>query len=567
MSEEIVRDASFFFGDDSESESESNEEVAMEKEANVKSTSSSSPLTTSEKEKVTSKKNKVWGSESDDFVMENTYDDEAVVETKTDVSSSGNQNEKSSKSSFVLQDGGDDIVIEERKERRDPPKSQTKNRDKRKERRDPPKPQTKNRDKRKERRDPLKPQKKNRDKKFWKGYVFMETDPDTFKTEEFCVIDQDDTMIKYCLLEPIANCKNTFSVRKEDVFDDKNIRRVRIAKRSEMMVCENLWKKEQGLSSMFTTTTNGSAPSPKVSKKKNTIKPVIPKTKKIEPVFPMKHVLLSASYSSSSTTSPSSKIQEKATTTTTTTTSSTKTSTSPSSKIQEKASATTTTTSTKTSSPPPPTKTTPKETPPTKTTTTKVTPRRYSKHRTKVRLSKLGVKEREKANDSRAIHTKLLEQKDDITPNQIYDMMLKTHFIKGLSRRGELYGNKVLSLGVARNFSQGLMVSAASLMYPELTKVLARFVRQYYPTFQFTSIFINKNFPGHLHTDRHNFGKSLMFACGDYTGGELLIQCPRNQLETQMQEHELKFQYVFSFKFHSISTLKRQQQHTGTTKV
>ena len=169
---------------------------------------------------------------------------------------------------------------------------------------------------------------------------------------------------------------------------------------------------------------------------------------------------------------------------------------------------------------------------------------RYSKHRTKVRLSKLGVKEREKANASRAIHTKLLEQKEDITPNQIYDMMLKTHFIKGLSRRGELYGNKVLSLGVARNFSQGLMVSAASLMYPELTKVLARFLRQYYPTFQFTSIFINKNFPGHLHTDRHNFGKSLMFACGDYTGGELLIQCPRNQLETQMQEHELKFQYV-----------------------
>ena len=182
---------------------------------------------------------------------------------------------------------------------------------------------------------------------------------------------------------------------------------------------------------------------------------------------------------------------------------------------------------------------------------------RYSKHRTKVRLSKLGVKEREKANASRAIHTKLLEQKEDITPNQIYDIMLKTHFIKGLSRRGELYGNKVLSLGVARNFSQGLMVSAASLMYPELTKVLARFLRQYYPTFQFTSIFINKNFPGHLHTDRHNFGKSLMFACGDYTGGELLIQCPRNQLETQMQEHELKFQYVFSFKFHSISELKR----------
>ena len=126
------------------------------------------------------------------------------------------------------------------------------------------------------------------------------------------------------------------------------------------------------------------------------------------------------------------------------------------------------------------------------------------------------MKEREKANDSRAIHTKLLEQKDDITPNQIYDMMLKTHFIKGLSRRGELYGNKVLSLGVARNFSQGLMVSAASLLYPELT-ILARFLRQYYPTFQFTSIFINKNFPGHLHTDRYNFVKSLMFACGDYT--------------------------------------------------
>ena len=348
MSEEIVRPASFFFSEDSESSSDE-EEVAMEKEANVKSTSSSSPVTTSGKGETLSRRNKISGSESDDFVMENTYDDEAEVETKTDankspsLSSSGNQNEKSS---FVLRDGGSDIVIEERKERRDTLKPQKK------------KPQKKKTQKRKERRDPMKPQKKkNHDKKFWKGYVFMETDPETFKTEEFCVIDQDDTMIKYCSLEPIANCENSFYVRKENIFDDKNIRRVRIARRSEMIIAEKLWNKEQQeRPSMVTTTSSKTKGPPKVSKNK---------TKTTKSVFPMRHVLLPASYSPSS--SSSSKIQEKAAATTT----------SASSKIQEKATTTTTTSSAKTSSS---TKTPPKEATSTKTKnsfTTKVTPRRY----------------------------------------------------------------------------------------------------------------------------------------------------------------------------------------------
>ena len=149
-------------------------------------------------------------------------------------------------------------------------------------------------------------------------------------------------------------------------------------------------------------------------------------------------------------------------------------------------------------------------------------------------LKRMTLKKAAKARDVRKQHQQLLAnvKRSRKPPTaRIVEKALEStpfDFIGGGdgSRRAR-FGHDAFTLGVVRNYSQGLFVSANSVLFPELTRLLTWFAEGVDPTLAFSSIHINRNFPGEVHVDRFNDGPSLMFACGDYCGGELFIQCPK----------------------------------------
>ena len=64
-----------------------------------------------------------------------------------------------------------------------------------------------------------------------------------------------------------------------------------------------------------------------------------------------------------------------------------------------------------------------------------------------------------------------------------------------------------------------------------LIRSLNALVRKTFPDFKFTNIQMNKNFPGKLHIDRGNIGKSIMLVVADpgATGGDLFVRLPANK--------------------------------------
>merc|ERR1719188_1841959 len=81
------------------------------------------------------------------------------------------------------------------------------------------------------------------------------------------------------------------------------------------------------------------------------------------------------------------------------------------------------------------------------------------------------------------------------------------------------------TLGILRDRLGDIHVTAATTLYPEVTKLIVRWLMDRLPKdvsdFAFTSINVNCNYAAKLHRDKSNFGPSLISAFGDFTGGEL----------------------------------------------
>lgn len=91
--------------------------------------------------------------------------------------------------------------------------------------------------------------------------------------------------------------------------------------------------------------------------------------------------------------------------------------------------------------------------------------------------------------------------------------------------------NGYLMLGMRRWIQSpgiGIKTSDNELLVQALTTLVACAK----PDFRFTSIYINKNFSGVLHSDKGNDGDSVMYSLGDFTGGDLWIY-PYNRHPTK----------------------------------
>merc|ERR1712110_1404203 len=60
-------------------------------------------------------------------------------------------------------------------------------------------------------------------------------------------------------------------------------------------------------------------------------------------------------------------------------------------------------------------------------------------------------------------------------------------------------------------------------MGEELATQICKFVKKAAPDFEFTSIQLNKNSASALHVDSGNMGPSLIYAMGQFEGGELYV--------------------------------------------
>lgn len=78
-------------------------------------------------------------------------------------------------------------------------------------------------------------------------------------------------------------------------------------------------------------------------------------------------------------------------------------------------------------------------------------------------------------------------------------------------------------LGVVLNYALGLVCSRPTRLWPNLTKLLAKFIAQEQPDFRYTTVQLNKDYATKMHVDGNNHGPSYIIGLGDYTGGEVWI--------------------------------------------
>ena len=65
--------------------------------------------------------------------------------------------------------------------------------------------------------------------------------------------------------------------------------------------------------------------------------------------------------------------------------------------------------------------------------------------------------------------------------------------------------------------------SKSSIKYPHIMPLFKEFIKSHYPSFNFKSVYVNKNTESKTHLDSKNTGKSLLVGFGNYTGGRTVI--------------------------------------------
>ena len=89
-------------------------------------------------------------------------------------------------------------------------------------------------------------------------------------------------------------------------------------------------------------------------------------------------------------------------------------------------------------------------------------------------------------------------------------------------------GQEGISVGLARDYSKSLPVVSESKVEQnrEVFPIVNAIMKRYFPSFRYSTIQINKNYPGNLHVDKLNCGMSVMITVGssDLEGGELYYE-------------------------------------------
>ena len=74
------------------------------------------------------------------------------------------------------------------------------------------------------------------------------------------------------------------------------------------------------------------------------------------------------------------------------------------------------------------------------------------------------------------------------------------------------------TLGLIRFKDESVTAAPATMEFPYVTLVLARWMKQQVPDFPCTSISVNKDYAGRIHRDAFNAGPSVLMALGEFAG-------------------------------------------------
>jgi hypothetical protein len=116
---------------------------------------------------------------------------------------------------------------------------------------------------------------------------------------------------------------------------------------------------------------------------------------------------------------------------------------------------------------------------------------------------------------------------------QVLQELRNTHFPINYSRTNVATCNQkveAFALGLAPyrgSTNQGGRVKGPSQWnkkFPNLYRLLKKFIAETHPDFKYTTIQVNKNLECLPHIDKNNVGDSYIIALGDFIGGELTIE-------------------------------------------
>ncbi len=80
-----------------------------------------------------------------------------------------------------------------------------------------------------------------------------------------------------------------------------------------------------------------------------------------------------------------------------------------------------------------------------------------------------------------------------------------------------------MTFGYVNRPYHGYVQAKSNTDYPMVHQYLKDYIKSIDPNFKYNSITLNKNILCKPHKDRGNIGNSLIIGCGNYTGGNLVV--------------------------------------------
>jgi len=152
------------------------------------------------------------------------------------------------------------------------------------------------------------------------------------------------------------------------------------------------------------------------------------------------------------------------------------------------------------------------------------------------------------------IKTKLsLEDKDKLQEiyEELEEINIQTTY-SGIGIKGHHHAEKTgtTSQKGARQTAFGLTTyqgkkkeSVSTIKYPHIMPLFKEFIKIHYPSFKFSSVYVNKNTICKKHLDSKNVSETLLVGLGSYIGGETVVYDKegKNPKKFNIKTHSLIF--------------------------
>lgn len=90
-------------------------------------------------------------------------------------------------------------------------------------------------------------------------------------------------------------------------------------------------------------------------------------------------------------------------------------------------------------------------------------------------------------------------------------------------------------------YRQKKNISKYTKLYPHILPLFESFIKSHKPSFNFDSVYVNKNVVCKRHVDSKNVGETLLIGLGKYTGGQTVLYINNKELKFHIKSSSLIF--------------------------